>query len=66
MRKLKFGIGGRNFPMPWKVEKVVTSIKAILLVVSGHQYVSDNSKLAFWLLVGGAVVDQVSKYFYEE
>jgi len=66
MRKLKFGFGGKKFPMPWKVEKVVTSIKAILLLASGHQYIADNVSLSFWLLVSGAVIDELSKYFYEE
>lgn len=66
MRKLKFGFGGRNLPVPWRIQKVVNSLKYILGVVSVSEFIAGEPAISFWILFGGAVMDEASKYFYEE
>lgn len=66
MRKIRFGFGGTNLPTPWKVQKVVSSIKYILGVVSVSEFIAGEPAISFWLLLGGAFIDEAGKYFYEE
>lgn len=66
MRKIKFGFGGRGLPIPWKVQKIVDSLKYLLGIVSGAEFIIGNPSIAFWILLSGAFMDELSKYFYEE
>lgn len=66
MRKLRFGFGGKNLPIPWKIQKIVSSIKYILGIASVSEFIVGEPAIAFWLMIGGAFIDEVSKYFYEE
>lgn len=66
MRKIRFGFGGRGLPIPWKVQKIVDSLKYILGIVSGSVFIAGEPAISFWILLAGAFMDELSKYFYEE
>lgn len=66
MRKIRFGFAGKNLPIPWKIQKVLDSLKYIMGIVSGAEFIIGNPSVAFYILLGGAFLDELSKYFYEE
>jgi len=47
-------------PTPKNVKKWLLAIKSILATVSGAAYVNGNEKIAFWILVGGACIDELT------
>ena len=58
----------RNYfePTPKNVKKWLLAIKSILATISGAAYVNGNEKIAFWILVGGAVIDELTNLFSNE
>jgi hypothetical protein len=55
----------RNYfePTPKNVKKWLLAIKSILGTISGAAYVNGNEKMAFWILVGGAFIDELTNLF---
>jgi len=47
-------------PTPKNVKKWLLAIKSILATISGAAYVNGNEKIAFWILVGGACIDELT------
>lgn len=50
-------------PTPKNVKKWLLAIKSILGTISGAAYVNGNEKVAFWILVGGAFIDELTNLF---
>ncbi len=50
-------------PTPDNIQYLVTALKTILLAVSGTVLANGNPVMAFWIMVGGAVLDELSKFF---
>ena len=57
----------RNYfePTPKNVQKWLLALKTILGTVGGAAYFSENQKVAFWILVGGAVLNEFANLFSE-
>jgi hypothetical protein len=53
-------------PTPKNVKKWLLAIKSILAIISVSAYVNANEKIAFWILVGGAVIDELTNLFSNE
>jgi hypothetical protein len=53
-------------PTPKNVKKWLLAIKSILATISGAAYVNGNEKIAFCILVGGAVIDELTNLFSNE
>jgi len=53
-------------PTPKNVKKWLLAIKSILATISVSAYVNGNEKIAFWILVGGAVIDELTNLFSNE
>lgn len=53
-------------PTPKNVKKWLLAIKSILGTISGAAYVNGNEKMAFWILVSGAVIDGLANLFNNE
>ncbi|RYD57301.1 MAG: hypothetical protein EOP56_08300 [Sphingobacteriales bacterium] len=51
---------------PKKLLKLMLAIKGILLAASGSAYMTNHPGLAFWMLVGGAALDELTKLFTDE
>jgi hypothetical protein len=49
-----------------RVINLLTSIKAITAVIAGTSYGMENTKLGFWVLVGGAVVNEMIEFLKKE
>jgi hypothetical protein len=47
-------------PTPKNVKKWLLAIKSILATISVSAYVNGNEKIAFWILVGGACIDELT------
>lgn len=45
-------------PTPKNVQKWLLALKSIMATIGGAAYFSENQKLAFWVLVGGAVLNE--------
>ncbi len=45
-------------PTPKNAQKWLLALKSILATIGGAAYFSENQKLAFWVLVGGAVLNE--------
>jgi hypothetical protein len=58
----------RNYfePTPKNVKRWLLAIKSILATISVSAYVNGNEKVAFWILVGGAVIDELTNLFSNE
>jgi|688.fasta_scaffold252286_1 hypothetical protein len=54
----------RNYfePTPKNVQKWLLALKTILATIGGATYFQDP-KLAFWILVGGAVLNEFANLF---
>lgn len=50
-------------PTPKNVKKWLLAIKSVLATISVSAYVNGNEKIAFWILVGGAVIDELTNLF---
>lgn len=50
-------------PTPKNVKRWLLAIKSILGTISGAAYVNGNEKVAFWILVGGAFIDELTNLF---
>jgi hypothetical protein len=53
-------------PTPKNVKKWLLAIKSILGTISVSAYVNGSEKVAFWILVGGAVIDELTNLFSNE
>jgi hypothetical protein len=53
-------------PTPKNVKKWLLAIKSILATISVSAYVNGNEKIAFWILVGGAVIDELTNLISNE
>ena len=53
-------------PTPKNVKKWLLAIKSVLGTISVSAYVNGNEKIAFWILVGGAVIDELTNLFSNE
>ena len=47
-------------PTPKNVNKWLLAIKSVLATISVSAYVNGNEKIAFWILVGGACIDELT------
>jgi hypothetical protein len=47
-------------PTPKNVKKWLLAIKSVLATISVSAYVNGNEKIAFWILVGGACIDELT------
>jgi len=58
----------RNYfePTPKNVKKWLLAIKSILATISVSAYVNGSEKVAFWILVGGACIDELTNLFSNE
>ena len=58
----------RNYfePTPKNVKKWLLAIKSILATISVSAYVNGSEKVAFWILVGGAVIDELTNLISNE
>jgi len=45
---------------------LLTSLKGIIGVISISTYTMSHEKIAFWILVGGAVIDEIIKFLNKE
>lgn len=55
----------RNYfePTPKNVQKWLLSLKLILATIGGSAYAAENQKMAFWILVGGAILNELANFF---
>jgi len=53
-------------PTPKNVKKWLLAIKSILATISVSAYVNGNEKIAFWILVGGACIDELTNLISNE
>lgn len=55
----------RNYfePTPKNVQKWLLALKSIMATVGGAAYFSENQKAAFWVLVGGAILNELANFF---
>jgi hypothetical protein len=55
----------RNYfePTPKNVQKWLLALKSVMATIGGAAYFSENQKLAFWVLVGGAVLNEFANLF---
>lgn len=55
----------RNYfePTPKNVQKVLLSLKTLLATIGGAAYFSENQKAAFWILIGGAILNELANFF---
>ncbi|NDC31803.1 MAG: hypothetical protein EBZ58_12910 [Bacteroidetes bacterium] len=53
-------------PTPKNVKRWLLAIKSILATISVSAYVNGNEKVAFWILVGGAVIDELTNLISNE
>jgi hypothetical protein len=58
----------RNYfePTPKNVKKWLLAIKSILATISVSAYVNGSEKVAFWILVGGACIDELTNLISNE
>jgi hypothetical protein len=49
-----------------RVINVLTSLKSIIGVVAMTTYAMEHEKVAFWTLVGGAMLDEAAKLLKKE
>lgn len=50
-------------PTPDNLQYLATGLKSITLLVGGSAYVMGNEKIGFFILLSGAVLDELSKFF---
>ena len=50
-------------PTPKNVQKWLLALKSIMATIGGAAYFSENQKLAFWILVSGAVLNEFANLF---
>lgn len=53
-------------PTPKNVKRWLLAFKSILGTISGAAYVNGNEKVAFWILVGGACIDELTNLISNE
>lgn len=53
-------------PTPKNVKRWLLAIKSILASISVSAYVNGNEKVAFWILVGGACIDELTNLISNE
>lgn len=53
-------------PTPKNVKRWLLAIKSILATISVSAYVNGNEKVAFWILVGGACIDELTNLISNE
>jgi hypothetical protein len=53
-------------PTPKNLRKWLLAIKSILGTISGAAYINGKEKVAFWILVSGAVIDGLANLFNNE
>jgi drug/metabolite transporter (DMT)-like permease len=51
---------------PKKLLRIMLAVKGIVLTASGSAYMSDHPNWAFWMLIAGAVLDELTKLFTDE
>lgn len=51
---------------PRKLVKLTLALKGILLAASGSAYMIDHPHWAFWMLITGALLDELTKLFTDE
>jgi hypothetical protein len=51
---------------PKNVKKWLLAIKSILATISVSAYVNGSEKVAFWILVGGACIDELTNLISNE
>ena len=58
----------RNYfePTPKNVKRWLLAIKSILATISVSAYVNGSEKVAFWTLVGGACIDELTNLISNE
>ena len=62
---MKFGLKNYFEPTPKNIQKWMLAVKGIIGTVAGASYVGNHEPLAFSLLIGGAVLDQLANLFSE-
>lgn len=53
-------------PTPKNVKRWLLAIKSIIGTISVSAYVNGNEKVAFWILVGGACIDELTNLISHE
>jgi hypothetical protein len=53
-------------PTPKNLRKWLLAIKSILGTISGAAYINGKEKVAFWILVGGAFIDELTNLISNE
>lgn len=62
---MKDKISFKNYfkPTPKNIQKGLLALKSIMATIGGAAYFSENQKAAFWILVGGAVLNELANLF---
>lgn len=63
MNDTTFKWGNYLKPSPANLQYLSTAIKGILAVLAGTALASDHPYMATYILIGGAVLDELSKFF---
>lgn len=55
----------RNYfrPTPKNIEQLLLAFKAVIGTAAITTYAMSSEKLGFWLLIGGAALDAIAKFF---
>lgn len=61
--KTTFSWGNYFKPTPDNLQYFATVLKSLTLVGAGSAYVMGNEKIGFFVLISGAVLDELSKFF---
>lgn len=63
MNKLTFH--GRNYSKdtPKYIERIAAGMRRIVAVVAGLSVIQHNDTLALWVIIGGAVLDEIKNFF---
>lgn len=49
-----------------RVISLLTSVKTITAVIAGTSYGMENTKLGFWVLVSGAIINETIEFLKRE
>jgi hypothetical protein len=63
---MKYGLANYFKPTPKNVQKWLLATKTILATIGTAEFFSGNSKIAFYIMLGGAILNELANLFGDD
>lgn len=64
MKETSFKWSNYFKPTPQNLQYLAVALKSILVTIASSAFVSGHETFAFWTLIVGALLDELSKFFH--